>query len=114
MPKVLFVDDAELKQGDGKGPKFDKGHVYDLAPDQAQRWMVRGKAEAVPQDTPLGRYDPAWREKQKAAKPAAPASAVSSASKPDESQPQSGAGETSLPFGRGGRSSRGGAGSAGA
>lgn len=48
--KILFTEPAEIKQGDGNGPKFEAGKAYWLSPDQAVRW----KAEGVAEDAPLG------------------------------------------------------------
>jgi hypothetical protein len=50
MQKVLFTAFAELKQGDGKGPKFFAGKAYWLSPDQAVRWKSEGVAEDAPAD----------------------------------------------------------------
>lgn len=48
--KILFTEFAELKQGDGKGPKFLAGKAYWLPPDQAVRWKAEGIAEDAPAD----------------------------------------------------------------
>ena len=48
MQKVKFLEAAELKQGDGKGPKFTAGKAYWLSPDQATRWKSEGIAEDAP------------------------------------------------------------------
>jgi hypothetical protein len=68
MPKVLFTQDAELKQGDGKGPKFEKGKVYDLTADQAERWIRRGVATDDPKAIAAASPEP-----KVYAKPAEPA-----------------------------------------
>lgn len=50
LQKVYFLEFAELKQGDGKGPKFHAGKAYWLTPDQAARWIGEGVAEAASDD----------------------------------------------------------------
>src|SRR6185312_5846587 len=52
MIKVVFLEFAEIKQGDGKGPKYLAGKAYWLTPDQANRWTTEGIAEAAPADMP--------------------------------------------------------------
>lgn len=46
--KILFTSNAQVKQGDGKGPVFEKGRVYDLNPESAQHWIYRDLATADP------------------------------------------------------------------
>ncbi len=48
--KILFTEFAEIKQGDGKGPRFEAGKAYWLSPDQAERWKAEGVAENAPED----------------------------------------------------------------
>lgn len=50
MQKILFTEFAELRQGDGKGPKFLAGKAYWLTDDQAWRWKGEGVAEDAPAD----------------------------------------------------------------
>lgn len=50
MQKVRFTEFAELKQGDGKGPKYAAGKAYWLTDDQAIRWKSEGVAEDAPAD----------------------------------------------------------------
>lgn len=52
MLKILFLEFAELAQGDGKGPKYFPGKAYWLTPDQAIRWKAEGVAEDAPADMP--------------------------------------------------------------
>lgn len=46
--KILFTEFAELRQGDGKGPKFHPGKAYWLSPDQVERWRAEGIADYAP------------------------------------------------------------------
>ena len=50
MQKILFTEFAELRQGDGRGPKYLAGKAYWLTPDQAVRWKAEGVAEDAPED----------------------------------------------------------------
>jgi hypothetical protein len=50
MQKILFTEFAELRQGDGKGPKYFAGKAYWLTPDQAERWKTEGVAQDAPAD----------------------------------------------------------------
>jgi hypothetical protein len=50
MQKILFTEFAELRQGDGLGPKFYAGKAYWLTHDQAVRWKSEGVAEDAPAD----------------------------------------------------------------
>ncbi len=50
MQKILFLEFAELRQGDGRGPKYLAGKAYWLTPDQAVRWKSEGIAEDAPED----------------------------------------------------------------
>ncbi len=50
MQKILFLEFAELRQGDGKGPQYLAGKAYWLTPDQAVRWKSEGVAEDAPED----------------------------------------------------------------
>ncbi|MFA7279808.1 MAG: hypothetical protein WC100_06910 [Sterolibacterium sp.] len=41
---VYFTSDAVLQRVGEDDLKYDKGKIYALRPDQAQRWINRGKA----------------------------------------------------------------------
>lgn len=50
MRKITFIEFAELKQGDGKGPKYEAGKTYYLPHDHCDRWLGEGVAqEAAPE-----------------------------------------------------------------
>lgn len=63
MVKVKFLEFAELKQGDGKGPQYLAGKAYWLAPDQADRWKAEGVAEDAPEDMPTENEPTHYRPK---------------------------------------------------
>lgn len=42
--KVLFTESRTVQQGDGCGPTFEAGKVYDLPARSVQRWIMRGVA----------------------------------------------------------------------
>jgi hypothetical protein len=66
MPKILFTENAELKRGDGSGPRFDAGKVYLLPVDACERWKRRNKAVAAPDDA-LAVNEPAPKRPSRAA-----------------------------------------------
>jgi hypothetical protein len=70
MPKILFTSDAQLKQGDGKGPRFEAGKVYNLTSDACERWKRRKVAVDAPDDAPAAN-EPV--RQARAAAPRAPA-----------------------------------------
>ncbi len=90
MARFLFTRDEELKRGDGTGPKFKAGIVYELTGDHVARWERRLAGRVVPDSTPVGKYrspeERAAEAKVKAAADAreAKAKADKEAAKPKE------------------------------
>lgn len=46
--KVRFVEDVKVLNREGR--EFKKGEVYELPASSADRWILRGKAEAAPDE----------------------------------------------------------------
>jgi len=44
MPKVQFIKDWTVKQGDGKGPVYKPGDVVELEASYAKKYKARGLA----------------------------------------------------------------------
>jgi hypothetical protein len=44
MPKIKFIHDWTVKQGDGKGPRYKAGDVVDLEFSYAEKYKQRGLA----------------------------------------------------------------------
>lgn len=52
MEKVLFLKTVQVEQGDGRGPIFEGGKAYWMAPDSAAYWRGRDAVIDAPTDMP--------------------------------------------------------------